>query len=60
MTCAPRGIFNTKSESRGRKAMKRDPRLDRNTVPSGVPAMSACAMTPVCEWNSPCSVRVMR
>ena len=37
MTCAPRGIFSTKSDSVGRNAMNRDPRLDRKVVPSGAP-----------------------
>ena len=41
MTCAPRGIFSTKSDSRGRNATKREPRLDRKVVPSGVPTIVA-------------------
>ena len=45
MTCAPRGIFNTKSLSVGRNAVNREPREERNVEPSSEPISSACAIT---------------
>jgi hypothetical protein len=60
MTCAPRGIFSTKSLSVGRTIVYLAPPAALTTAPSSRPIISACGMGPRWVWNSPPSDSVMR
>ena len=60
MTCAPRGILSTKSDSVGRTARYGLLRVDCTVEPSGEPITESWGTKPAWEWNSPPSFRVTR
>ena len=59
-TCAPRGIFNTKSANRGRNAVITMPFDVSTRVPSGLPSRSSCGSVPLCVWYVPPVCNVIR